>query len=127
MTAPLTKRKFVQRTAVVAHTQREPWDELVASLGGQPFQSWAWGDLKSHFGWRPYRLATSDGTAAAQVLIRPYRGLAVAYVPRGPILSADPKSNEALINSIVAERARNAPRSCASSRTCSRTTPTAAR
>lgn len=88
-------------SSVVAHQKRETWDELVAGKGGQPFQSWAWGELKSHFGWQPFRLATADGRAAAQVLIRPYRGLAVAYVPRGPVISGDAQADEALINEIV--------------------------
>jgi serine/alanine adding enzyme len=87
--------------AVISHTQRDSWDTLVASLGGQPFQSWAWGELKSHFGWQPYRLASADGSAAVQLLIRPYRGLAVAYVPRGPVLSSDVASNRALIDAVA--------------------------
>ena len=40
-------------------------------------------------------------SAAAQVLIRPYRGLAVAYVPRGPVLSGDRASTMQLIDEIV--------------------------
>lgn len=80
---------------------RQHWDELVADLGGQPFQSWAWGELKSHFGWRPQRVTSDDGRAAAQLLIRPYRGLAVAYVPRGPVMGAGAAVDETLINELV--------------------------
>jgi lipid II:glycine glycyltransferase (peptidoglycan interpeptide bridge formation enzyme) len=87
--------------AVVTHTHRTTWDELVADRGGQPFQAWAWGELKSHFGWQPHRVASRDGLAAAQVLIRPYRGVAVAYVPRGPILSGDAAVDRALLDAIV--------------------------
>jgi len=95
--------------AVVSFTDRANWDRLVAGIGGQPFQSWAWGDLKSRFGWQPVRLATRDGRAAAQMLIRPYRGLAVAYVPRGPILSPDADRNANLIRELVRlARARRA-------------------
>jgi len=85
--------------AVKTYSDRKGWDELVAGNGGQPFQSWAWGELKSHFGWEPHRLAA--GNAAAQVLIRPYRGLAVAYVPRGPVFSGAAAADHALVNAIV--------------------------
>ncbi len=39
--------------AVVTHDNQAAWDQLVADLGGQPFQSWAWGELKQRFGWQP--------------------------------------------------------------------------
>lgn len=87
--------------AVVSHTQRQTWEELVTNHGGQPFQSWAWGELKSAFGWQPFRLASADGNACAQILIRPYRGLAVAYVPRGPVLSGDAAVDRAFVDAIV--------------------------
>jgi lipid II:glycine glycyltransferase (peptidoglycan interpeptide bridge formation enzyme) len=87
--------------SVTTQGSRQEWDELVADLGGQPFQSWAWGDLKAHFGWRPYRLASHDGRVAAQLLIRPYRGLAVAYVPRGPLFGADSALDDDLVATIV--------------------------
>ncbi len=73
------------------------WDEFVgANPRGHLLQSWAWGELKGSFGWRPLRLAVSDNghlVAAAQVLLRrlPYRSL--AYVPRGP--ACDPADEEA--------------------------------
>jgi serine/alanine adding enzyme len=101
MTATADESHIESTDAVVSHSQRESWDALVAEHGGQPFQSWAWGELKSHFGWQPYRLASVDGRAAAQVLIRPYRGLAVAYVPRGPVLSGDADVDRALVDAVV--------------------------
>jgi lipid II:glycine glycyltransferase (peptidoglycan interpeptide bridge formation enzyme) len=97
-TADETKRST---DAVVTNTDRETWDELVATHGGQPFQSWAWGELKSHFGWQPFRLAAPGHRAFAQILIRPYRGLAVAYVPRGPVLSGDATVDRALVDAAV--------------------------
>ena len=102
MTATADEAKIHSAHAVVTHTQAEAWDELVASHGGQPFQAWAWGELKAHFGWQPFRLATANGAATAQVLIRPYRGLAVAYVPRGPVLSGDKATDGELITAVVA-------------------------
>jgi lipid II:glycine glycyltransferase (peptidoglycan interpeptide bridge formation enzyme) len=87
--------------AVTTQASRPEWDELVASLGGQPFQSWAWGELKSHFGWRPYRVTAGSGRATAQLLIRPYRGLAVAYVPRGPVFSGETSVDEQLVKDII--------------------------
>ncbi len=86
---------------VTEHALGTDWDDLVARLGGQPFQAWAWGELKSHFGWQPYRLSATDRLSAAQVLVRPYRGLAVAYVPRGPIAAADGSVEAGLLEEIV--------------------------
>ena len=69
--------------------QESAWDAFVAAHpDGHLLQSWAWGELKGRFGWRPLRLAVSEGgrlVATAQVLLRrlPYRCL--AYVPRGPV------------------------------------------
>ncbi len=102
MTASADNSTIDRADSVVFHSQRRVWDELIATHAGQPFQSWAWGELKSHFGWQPTRLATADGAAAAQVLIRPYRGLAVAYVPRGPMMSGNAASTSALTSAIIA-------------------------
>ncbi|HUP83147.1 MAG TPA: peptidoglycan bridge formation glycyltransferase FemA/FemB family protein [Candidatus Limnocylindria bacterium] len=82
-------------------TSRSDWDDLVGRLGGQAFQSWAWGELKSRFGWQPQRLSSVGGLSAAQLLIRPYRGLSVAYVPRGPITAADGSVDAGLLQEIV--------------------------
>jgi lipid II:glycine glycyltransferase (peptidoglycan interpeptide bridge formation enzyme) len=75
----------IDSSAVVSYSDAAAWDELVARRGGHPYQAWAWGELKSAFGWQPQRLATPEGSAALQLLVRPFRGLAVAYVPRGPV------------------------------------------
>jgi peptidoglycan pentaglycine glycine transferase (the first glycine) len=72
---------------------RADWDRLVASVSdGHILQSWAWGELKTHFGWRVHRL--SVGPAAAQVLFRPLpAGLgSIAYVPKGPMANFDDES-----------------------------------
>jgi lipid II:glycine glycyltransferase (peptidoglycan interpeptide bridge formation enzyme) len=82
-------------------TDQSDWDNLAGRLGGQPFQAWAWGQLKSRFGWQPQRLFAVDGLSAAQLLIRPYRGLSVAYVPRGPIAAADGSIDAGLLEEIV--------------------------
>ena len=59
---------------------------------GHLLQSWVWGELKSHFGWLPIRLAAVDQghiVAAAQMLFRrfPLGPVTTAYMPRGPMLS----------------------------------------
>ncbi len=82
-------------------TDRDAWDTLAAGLGAQPFQAWAWGALKQDFGWQPHRFATADGSAGAQVLVRPFRGLSVAYVPRGPFPAASGTIDPALIDHII--------------------------
>jgi lipid II:glycine glycyltransferase (peptidoglycan interpeptide bridge formation enzyme) len=94
----------IDSAAVVSIHDRAEWDALVAGLHGQPFQAWAWGELKAAFGWLPVRLATPDRRAAAQLLIRPYRGLAVAYVPRGPI-GHDPALIAELVRTARSRRA----------------------
>lgn len=77
------------------------WDRFVASdPAGHLLQTWAWGELKGRFGWRPVRTAVErDGAlvAGAQVLFRRLGPLSLAYVPKGPILlDQDPTSAEAL-------------------------------
>src|SRR5688572_16124595 len=86
---------------VTPHDQRTDWDDLVARLGGQAFQSWAWGELKARFGWQPDRLSAADSASAAQLLIRPYRGLSVAYLPRGPMTAADGSLDAGLLEEII--------------------------
>ena len=86
---------------VTAHDRQADWDDLVGRFGGQAFQSWAWGELKSRFGWQPYRLSAGDSASAAQLLIRPFRGLAVAYVPRGPITTDDGAVDAGLLEEIT--------------------------
>jgi peptidoglycan pentaglycine glycine transferase (the first glycine) len=72
--------------------QTEEWDEILLGLP-EPhlLQSWAWGELKAHYGWRAERWIWRDERdqtiGAAQVLFRSIRGgLTIAYVPRGPIV-----------------------------------------
>jgi peptidoglycan pentaglycine glycine transferase (the first glycine) len=63
------------------------WDALVAAAPqGHLLQSWAWGELKSRFGWRVQRFTLAG--ACAQVLYRRLpAGLgSIAYVPKGPLL-----------------------------------------
>lgn len=67
------------------------WDDFQRAPGGHLLQTWAWGELKSRFGWVPRRVAVhADGqmVAAAQVLFRPLAGFSVAYVPKGPVFLA---------------------------------------
>ncbi len=92
--------RLLEPGTVVHHAQAD-WDQLATSLGAPPFQSWAWGELKQRFGWQPIRLSSPDGRSAAQLLIRPLRGLSVAYVPRGPVTSDGEPPDPALIKSLI--------------------------
>ncbi len=82
--------------------EQPTWDDLVAAApGGHVLQSWAWGELKSRFGWRVRRLAV-DG-ALAQVLFRSLPGGlgSIAYVPRGPLADYhDIRSLAALLDAL---------------------------
>ncbi len=100
--------------AVQQHTDPAAWNRLVAAHPqGHLLQSWGWGALKGSVGWEPLRIAVQrpDGTAAAaQVLFRRMLGLAVAYVPRGPLWSGDPQLDQLLLATLrrVAHRRRAA-------------------
>jgi lipid II:glycine glycyltransferase (peptidoglycan interpeptide bridge formation enzyme) len=97
------------QTRVVSSGDAAAWDRFAMDLGAAPFQAWAWGELKGRFGWEPHRLETSDGRAGAQVLVRPYRGLSVVYVPRGPFPAVDGAIDERLIEETIdLARARRA-------------------
>ncbi len=67
------------------------WDAFVSRASdGSVLQSWAWGSLKSRYGWRVARYFWADARqpmAAISVLRRALPGgLALHYAPRGPIL-----------------------------------------
>lgn len=67
------------------------WDEYLAKNNAHILQTWAWGELKSRFGWRAERVAWAEQgeiQGAAQILYRPLApALTLAYIPRGPIVS----------------------------------------
>ena len=69
----------------MARLSASEWEEF---LRGHPnahlLQSAAWGELKSHFGWQPERVAC--GVTGAQVLFRSLpAGFSLAYIPKGPV------------------------------------------
>ncbi|MFY9228265.1 MAG: peptidoglycan bridge formation glycyltransferase FemA/FemB family protein [Candidatus Microsaccharimonas sp.] len=73
---------------------KEQWDEYQLEHGGHPLQLWGWGQVKAGHGWSAERIFAYDEdtiVGAAQVLIRklplPFRSF--AYIPRGPIVSAE--------------------------------------
>jgi hypothetical protein len=70
------------------------WDNLLLQFDEYTFhQSYEWGEHKSRTGWMPFRLtAIEDGRAVgmAQVLVRRFpAGVALAWIPGGPIGAAD--------------------------------------
>jgi lipid II:glycine glycyltransferase (peptidoglycan interpeptide bridge formation enzyme) len=76
-------------TALAEITDRSLWDSFILKHGGHPLQLWGWGAAKATGPWRAYRLQSADGLA--QVLIRrlPKPFSALAYCPRGPIVTGD--------------------------------------
>jgi peptidoglycan pentaglycine glycine transferase (the first glycine) len=91
--------------------ERAVWDAGVLELP-QPhiLQSWAWGETKAQTGWRTRRLLWRQDdrpVAAAALLVRrlaPRLPLAVAYVPKGPILDwTDAGRVEAVLDRLEAE------------------------
>jgi lipid II:glycine glycyltransferase (peptidoglycan interpeptide bridge formation enzyme) len=79
------------------------WDTHLAAHHGHLLQSWAWGELKSRFGWTAQRLHI--GEAAAQILFRRLPlGLTLAYIPKGPMVNwADNEQVHTLFAAIHAE------------------------
>ena len=68
------------------------WDGLVASLTGCFYQTYGWGEVRRVAGWQPVRLfACQDGqvVSAASVLVKRRLGLAVCWIPGGPLGSRD--------------------------------------
>jgi lipid II:glycine glycyltransferase (peptidoglycan interpeptide bridge formation enzyme) len=68
------------------------WDDFVArAADASLLQSWAWGELKSRYGWSASCYFWQRGetpVAAISILRRPLPGgLALHYAPRGPILN----------------------------------------
>lgn len=84
----------------------EQWAGLIEARQGHVLQSWAWGELKSRFGWTALRLHV-DG-AAVQILFRRLPlGLTIAYIPKGPIVDwSNPAQCHDLFATIHAEAKR---------------------
>ena len=66
----------------------DEWDGHVAALSGGFYQTYGWGEVRRVAGWQPLRLlARRSGQviAAASVLVKRKLGLAVCWVPGGPL------------------------------------------
>jgi lipid II:glycine glycyltransferase (peptidoglycan interpeptide bridge formation enzyme) len=88
------------------------WDAFVARASdGSPLQAWAWGELKSRYGWGVRRYLWRDrgaAVAAISVLRRALPGgLALHYAPRGPLLDAQPERWPQLWEALRAELAKD--------------------
>lgn len=88
------------------------WDHWVHTRpDGHPLQLSSWGALKTRFGWQSGRvvLPTPQGVpqAGAQVLLRRFYGLTLAYVPRGPLVDwTDAQLREELLEALRRHCAR---------------------
>jgi len=71
-------------TSTITSDARQ-WDTCLTAHQGHLLQSWAWGQLKSHFGWIPHRVQA--GPAAAQILFKRLPlGFTIGYIPKGPLV-----------------------------------------
>lgn len=64
------------------------WDGHVAALSGGFYQTHGWGEVRRVAGWQPLRLLARRGgqvVAVAGVLVKRKAGLAVCWVPGGPV------------------------------------------
>ncbi|MES2770840.1 MAG: GNAT family N-acetyltransferase [Pseudomonadota bacterium] len=67
------------------------WDEHVAALSGGFYQSYGWAEVRRVAGWQALRmLAKQDGqlVCAASILVKRKLGVAVCWIPGGPLGSA---------------------------------------
>lgn len=80
------------------------WDKFCSEHEhGHLLQMSRWGLLKQQTGWHAHRIIVSDDEhirAGAQVLVQRRFGLAMCYVPRGPLFSDDLIINHALVAAI---------------------------
>jgi lipid II:glycine glycyltransferase (peptidoglycan interpeptide bridge formation enzyme) len=79
------------------------WDDHLLTHNGHLLQSWAWGELKSRFGWTTQRVCADE--AAAQMLFRRLPlGFTIAYIPKGPMVDwTDPTQCHTLFAILHAE------------------------
>ena len=89
----------------VAYPDPATWDQFCdAHEHGHLLQHSQWGMLKRHTGWDDMRIGVYDDgelRAGAQVLTQRRYGLAMCYVPRGPLLCDDTLINQALVAAIT--------------------------
>ncbi len=98
--------------ALVIARDPHTWDQFVGSaVDGSILQSWAWGELKSRYGWQPRRFFwEGDGVirGAVAILRRPLPGgLAMDYAPHGPVLNGHLREWPALWAALRRELATN--------------------
>ena len=66
----------------------EEWNGQVVALSGSFYQTYGWGEVRRVAGWQPLRLLARSGgqvIAAASVLVKRKLGVAVCWVPGGPL------------------------------------------
>ncbi len=70
----------------------DEWDGHVAALAGGFYQTYGWGEVRRVAGWEPLRLLARRADAvvtAASVLVKRKAGVAVCWVPGGPVGVSD--------------------------------------
>lgn len=89
----------------VTYPDPQSWDRFCDGHDdGHLLQNSRWGQLKQTTDWQTTAIAICDAglmLAGAQVLTKKQYGLAVCYVPRGPLLCDDPLVNQTLIAAIT--------------------------
>ncbi len=99
----------------VDETLRTQWDDYVGHQEhGNLLQSWGWGELRAHYGWKTIRLAASrpggQGWAGViQVLQQRVGPLGWGYAPQGPVLGdlSDVFACRALLRQAASQLRRN--------------------
>ena len=89
----------------VTYPDPSSWDRFCDGHDdGHLLQNSRWGQLKQTTAWQTTAIAVCDDglmLAGAQVLTKKQYGLAVCYVPRGPLLGDNPLINQTLIAAIT--------------------------
>lgn len=73
----------------MAKVSSQEWQEFINNCPNiHILQTGDWGELKSHFGWKPEWLVHGD--LGAQILVQELPlGFKIAYIPRGPVSSSE--------------------------------------
>lgn len=83
---------FVRDAAGATGTpEAAAWDTAILAARGHLLQSWRWGEFKARHGWSVGRAQTrrNGESGSAQILFKHRGPVTMAYVPRGPALTAD--------------------------------------
>jgi len=92
---------------LISQREKQSWNDFITnSSNGHVYQSYEWGEVMLHSGWRPLRLIVEDEKkirACVSILMKkiPMTPLSIFYCPRGPVVNyQDSKTLQSLMEGI---------------------------